>query len=267
MLVHGSGPNDRDETILQNKPFKDIAWGLASRGIAVLRYDKRTKVYAATMDPLEMGAEEEVTEDAVSAVQLLIDHKSVDPKRVFILGHSLGGTAAPFIARKEQRIRGVIMLAAAARPIWQLVEDQVRYIAESDGVVSDAENKKIAEIHEATTKLHNWTWQPNDILLGAPAQYWKKLDVLAPIRKAKTITAPMLILQGGRDYQVSPEKDFGRWQEELKDVKRVTLKLLPKLDHLFREGEGPSTPAQYQEKGHVSAEVIVLVADWIRKTG
>jgi len=67
VLVHGSGPNDRDETLGGNRPFRDLAWGLASAGVAVLRYDKRTRVYGTSLPP-EIGLEEEVIEDALSAL-------------------------------------------------------------------------------------------------------------------------------------------------------------------------------------------------------
>ncbi|MDI6863441.1 MAG: DUF3887 domain-containing protein, partial [Pseudothermotoga sp.] len=103
VLVHGSGPNDRDETIGPNKPFKDIAWGLASRGIAVLRYDKRTKVYpeecARMVDTFTIN--DETVDDAVNALNLLKKFEKIDEKAIFVLGHSLGATMAPRIATRS----------------------------------------------------------------------------------------------------------------------------------------------------------------------
>ncbi|MFA9454209.1 MAG: DUF3887 domain-containing protein, partial [Candidatus Aminicenantaceae bacterium] len=92
VLVHGSGPNDRDETIGPNKPFRDLAWGLASRGIAVLRYEKRTKVFRnAFLDP-EKGftVKQESVDDALAGAALLRRAPGISPDKVFILGHSLG---------------------------------------------------------------------------------------------------------------------------------------------------------------------------------
>lgn len=106
VLVHGSGPNDRDETIGPNKPFRDLAWGLASQGIAVLRYDKRTKVYAKKMQDLGLSAtitvREEVIDDALAAVALL-PHciQELNPQRIFVLGHSLGGYLLPRIGTAD----------------------------------------------------------------------------------------------------------------------------------------------------------------------
>src|SRR5262249_57372826 len=111
-LAHGSGPNDRDETIAQNKPFKDLALGLASRGIAVLRYDKRTKVYPAKMAGLAgLTVKDEVVDDAIAAASMLRSQPRIDPARVFVLGHSLGGMLVPRIAAADAKLAGVIVMA------------------------------------------------------------------------------------------------------------------------------------------------------------
>ena len=118
VLVHGSGPNDRDETIGPNKPFKDIAWGLASNNIIVLRYDKRTKVYPAeTASDKNLTVKEEVVDDAIEAVKLLKAYEEVDQNRIYVLGHSLGAMMAPQIATFEENVSGLILLAAPARKL------------------------------------------------------------------------------------------------------------------------------------------------------
>ena len=86
LLVHGSGPSDRDETIPPNKPFRDLAWGLASQGIAVLRYEKRTKVYGASLERDTLTVKEEVIDDALEAVALLRDRPEIDAQQIFVLG-------------------------------------------------------------------------------------------------------------------------------------------------------------------------------------
>src|SRR5262249_494647 len=89
VLVHGSGPNDRDETVGANAPFRDLAWGLADRGVAVLRYEKRTRQHPAQMAALKsFTVRDETIEDALRAAALLRSHDRIDPKRVFVLGHS-----------------------------------------------------------------------------------------------------------------------------------------------------------------------------------
>ena len=109
VLVHGSGPQDRDETIGANKVFKDLAEGLSSRGIAVLRYEKRTKQYGAKMADTTT-LEEEVLSDAIAAVRALRARPEVDPNRTFVVGHSLGALLAPEIAVRSGSAAGVVLL-------------------------------------------------------------------------------------------------------------------------------------------------------------
>lgn len=265
VLVHGSGPQDRDATIFENKPLKDLAWGLASKGVAVLRYEKRTKAFGHAMNPDHITLEDEVMDDAVAAAKLLRAHERIDPARVFVAGHSLGACTAPSIALAEPGVRGIIMLGAAARPIYELVEDQVKYIARADGVVDDRERAEIDEIVKVVDVLRQGKASPGATLLGAPAAYWNELDRLDPVGKAKSLKIPILIVQGGRDYQVSTEKDFSIWKRELSDHKNVSLLLLDNLDHLLRAGQGPSTPAQYQVRGSVDQSAIDAIVEWIKK--
>jgi len=263
VLVHGSGPLDRDETVFQNKPFADLAWGLASRGVAVFRYDKRTFAHARALASQTVTLQTETIDDALAACRLLMQTDGIDRRRVLVLGHSLGAMAAPKIAQLEPGIAGVIMLAAPMRPIQILAEEQVAYIAGLDEKLDDDERTQLAEIRERILDLQRSQWKQGTMLLGAPLEYWASLERAESIRMAKSIDVPMLILQGGRDYQVSAEKDFDGWRSELAKRPNTTFKLFPKLDHLFRSGESRSTPAQYQEPGHVDEQVITFLASWI----
>src|SRR5687767_15010111 len=138
VLVHGSGPNDRDETIGPNKPFRDLAWGLAARGIAVLRYEKRTRHYGDEIAAVSgLTVQEETVDDALAGVALLRKTEGVDPRRVFILGHSFGGMLAPRIGKRDSEIAGYVLLAAATRPIEDAMIEQLSYIASLDGAVSE----------------------------------------------------------------------------------------------------------------------------------
>jgi pimeloyl-ACP methyl ester carboxylesterase len=114
VLIHGSGPNDRDETIGPQKPFADLAAGLASRGVAVLRFDKRTKVYGAKMAKADITVKDEVIDDAIAAVGTLRSNPHVERNRVFVLGHSLGGMLIPRIAAAEPSAAGFVVVAGAA---------------------------------------------------------------------------------------------------------------------------------------------------------
>jgi dienelactone hydrolase len=269
VLVHGSGPNDRDETILVNKPFRDLAWGLSSRGIAVLRYDKRTRAHAAKFTSKKdyPTAKEEVIDDAVAAVDLLRKTKGIDGKRIFVLGHSLGGTLAPRIGQLDPGIAGLIILAGASRPLEDLVLEQFSYIYSLEGPTDDQRaeldkiKKQVARVKDP--KLSKDT-PAEDLPLGAPALYWLSLREARPTDIAPKLKQPMLILQGERDYQVTME-DFKLWKKALASRKNVEFESYPKLNHLFMDGKGKAKPAEYSKVGHVAQEVIDRIGEWVNK--
>lgn len=272
VLVHGSGPSDADETIGPNKPFKDLAWGLATRGVAVLRYAKRTLKYGAQSsdDPSKLTVDDETVSDARAAALVFAKEPKIDPARIFLLGHSLGAYLAPRIASGDSQIDGIVLLAGNTRPIEQLAVDQVRYLASLKGDPSDEEQRQIAAVEEAAKKIESPNLKPSDTVtfLGgnSPASYWLDLRDYHPVETAAQLKIPILILQGGRDYQVT-SANFDDWKKALGGRSSAILKLYPDLNHLFIAGSGPSLPAEYNKPGHVSEEVVSDVAAWISAGG
>jgi uncharacterized protein len=259
VLVHGSGPNDRDETIGGTRVFRDLAEGLASRGIAVLRYEKRTKLYGPRVATLKtFTLHDETVADALKGVALMRAQQGVDPKRVFVLGHMLGGYAAPRIAQEDPTIAGLILMAGNARHLEDLVVEQVQAVG---GTAKALENAKAIQ---AKVKSLEHGDEASPAVLGAPPTYWLDLKDYDPVGEAAKLTMPMLILQGERDYQVTM-KDFDLWKSGLKNNKGVVTKSYPALNHLFVAGEGKSTSTEYAKPGHVSAEVIEDIAAFIKK--
>jgi dienelactone hydrolase len=259
VLVHGSGPNDRDETIGPNKPFKDIAWGLASRGIAVLRYDKRSKVYGPKMATMaNMGkmdnftVKEEVIDDALAAAKVLRGSTGIDPKRVFVLGHSNGGLLAPRIGKADPKIAGLIMMAGCiTQPVEKCLLRQATYIASLSGPITDDAKKEIDK-------------QVQSLMKSVPDSYNQDFDdyIRAATEMAKSLKQPMLVIQGARDYQAI-EADFNTWKAALSSRTDVTFKLYPDLNHLFMTGKGMATPSEYEKHGFVSETVVNDIAAWI----
>jgi dienelactone hydrolase len=271
VLVHGSGPHDRDETHGPNKPFRDLAWGLATRGIAVLRYDKRTKVHGAKFESLRDGftVKEEAVDDALAAVALLRGVAEVDARKIFVLGHSLGGILAPRIGRLDPRVAGLIILAAPSSPgdsFIDLAVEQMTYIYSLDDVISDREKADLdyLKAQAARAKDPALAASPREWLLGVPAAYWLDLRGYSPPAVAAGLKQRLLILQGERDYQVTM-REFQGWKRALSSRRDARLKSYPKLNHLFIEGEGKIVPAEYGKAGHVAPYVIEEIAEWIKK--
>jgi dienelactone hydrolase len=272
VLVHGSGPNDRDETIGANKPFCDLAWGMASRGVAVLRYEKRTKHYAeklAALKPNKFTVKEETIDDALAAVSLLRDTEKVAPTKVFLLGHSLGGMLVPRIGTLDTKIAGFIVLAGGTRPLEDIIYSQFKWFFTLDGPISEANKVKLQQLESQVARVKDPGLLPNtppaDLPLGgAPATYWLDLRGYNPPEVARRMKCPILILQGGRDYQSTAE-DFQGWKNALSSNKNVQFRLYPKLNHLFIEGEKRSVPAEYEIPGHVAETVVEDVAAWIKR--
>ena len=263
VLVHGSGPNDRDETVGGTKVFKDLAWGLATEGVAVLRFEKRSKVYGARMDGLPITVKEEVVDDAVAAVNLLRATKGVDPGRIAVLGHSLGGTLVPRIAAAAGgEVAGVIVLAGPTRPIHAIVEDQVAYLlaageaTEEDAARLRAEAQKLRTVDAAKAGS-------GSKILGAPAAYWVDFAAYDPGATARKNAIPILVLQAGRDYQVT-EKDLDGWRKALDGAAFAKFHTFPNANHLFVNGLGRSLPAEYLQPGNVAGEVVDLIAKWVK---
>jgi dienelactone hydrolase len=269
VMLSGSGPNDRDETIGRNKPFKDIAWGLAGRGVATLRYDKVTHAHPdlVTTDP-DFTVRNEYVDHAVAAVELLRGHPDVDPARVFVLGHSEGGTLAPRVAAAEPAVAGLIVLAGGAQPLQWAAVRQFRYLASLDPATAAASEPLIEAITRQAQAVDSPTLSAStpssELPFGVPASYWLDLRSYDPAAEAAKLDRPMLILQGARDYQVTVADDLARWQAALAGRSDVTFRVYDADDHLFFAGEGPSTPARYEPAQHVDPAVIADIADWIR---
>lgn len=268
ILVHGSGPNDRDESIGPNKPFRDLAWGLAERGIATIRYDKRTRVYGANCVPVgrELDYDTEAVDDAVAAVALASSVSEVASDSIFLLGHSLGGTLAPRIAERSDALAGIIILAGLVRPLGETVIEQVTYLSSLSGEMSAAAKAQVEQLRllvnnakkAGTVEFDNSLPLP----LGLPASYWQMANKYQPTETAAGLEIPILVSQGERDYQVTM-LDFTLWQFRLSGKKNAVFKSYPRLNHLMQEGEGKSTPQEYTQPTPVAPYVIEDVAAFI----
>ncbi len=258
VLVHGSGPNDRDETVGGAKVFKDLAEGLASRGVVVLRYEKRTLQYRARITGMaNFTVQEETVEDAAKAIALLRTQAEVNGGRVFVIGHSLGAYVAPRIAERDGKLAGLVLMAGNVRPIEDLVVEQAIYMGITGSQLDSA------KAFQAKVKKLEPGDEDSPALGGVPVAYWVDLKGYDPAAAAKKPGIPLLILQGERDYQVTMA-DFALWKTAVGSAKGVVMKSYPALNHLFVAGEGKSLPAEYAKAGHVAPAVIDDIAKFVK---
>lgn len=273
VLVHGSGNGDRDETMpppfAPSKPFEDIAWGLAAKGVVVLRYDKRARVDPAWYSGKNFTVYDESIEDALSALNLLRGEPEVDRGRVFQLGHSLGGMLAPRIAAADGHLAGIIIMAGATR--MQLVDQMDRQgayavaIAGPDSGRVIAQRRAAAPIYARIRALRATDTSDNAPipgLGGTGTRYWLDLAKYDPAAVMRTLHTPALVLQGMRDFQVEPAQ-VDDWLQAVGPGHDITVERYPALNHLFIAGSGTPSPADYMTIGHVDAKVISDIAAWI----
>lgn len=269
VLLGGSGPSDRDGTMGANKPLKDLAWGLGSQEIATLRYDKVTYAHAAKLvgNP-DFTMVDEYVDHGIAAIELLRGDPSIDPAHIYLLGHSQGGSILPRIASRVATVAGLIILAGGAQPMHHSMVRQIRYLAALDPD-TDIENDPAVQAITRQAELidspaFSVSTPTYELPFHVPAPYWLDARDYDPVATAANLNTPMLILQGGRDYQVTVANDLKRWQDGLAHRNDVTFRTYPADNHLFFPGIGPSSPDEYKAPQHIDDRVITDIGRWIR---
>lgn len=254
VFVHGSGANDRDETLGPNKPFKDMAETFQKAGISSYRYDKRTFTHPETFTD-KSTVYDEVIFDVLSVVTHFRNSETFKNHKIIVLGHSLGAYLLPKIANLIP-LDKAIMMAGNARGLQDVVIDQYTYLNQIQPTAQGVLEKEKIKKQVAFLKSNDFTSASSSDLLpfGMSATYWKYLLAYQPLVEVKSVSIPLLILNGERDYQVTM-KEFNLWKKTIKSSK-VSFISYPKLNHLFLAGDGQPNPKEYNEKGVVDEKVI-----------
>lgn len=266
VILGGSGPTDADGTVAANKPYRDLAHSLAPKGVAVLRYDKRPYAHGKEMMAApSVTLREEYVDDAVAAIALLKQNPRVDPARIFLFGHSLGAHALPRVAEADPSVAGLIFSAPGPPDLAAVLVRQLEYIAKLDGTISPEEQAGIDEATRAVAELAALTpdTAAGKSVLGVPAAYWLDLREHDPRVATARLPQPLLFLQGGRDYQVTPA-DAKLWKDTLDAAgKAATWKFYPDVNHLMIAGTGVPQPGEYATPGRVDVHLIDDVAAFV----
>jgi len=267
ILSHGSGPNEMDEKMGPNRVFKDLAYGLASKGIAVFRFNKRTAVYGhnSAPDPDKLTVNEEYLEDLYAAIDTFSNYPSIHGKKVYLLGHSLGGYLAPRVAATQEKLAGIILAGAPCQPLDSVLLNQITYLNSID--TTGTYYRPLKNITEEVAFLRSEDFDldsdPSWLPLGLNAHYWMDIIQYDPIAMWQSHPTRMLVLNGEDDYQVSMD-EYRCWKNGIGASKNVYYQSFPGIGHGFFASEGIKGPAQYQQQHEVDPKVISAIVRFIR---
>ncbi len=260
---------DRDGAYGPVKPFRDLAWGMASQGISVLRYDGRSYHWRGKKNHPKLRPDwtvkDEATDDMLAAIAYARSLKTVDKKRIYILGHGMCGFLMPRIGKVDPQLAGLIVMSGYTRPLEDVMFERDLYMVSLDEPVISAYTKKQINA-ERRDLIRIKSLKPNSRgsapIWGMPESYWRDLHGYHPAQVAKSLKQPMLIMQGRRAFQ-STTADFDSWKQNVGSRPNVTLKLYPDLNHIFMTGTGRSTAIEYGIPGNVSQQVVSDICGWI----
>ena len=275
VFVHGSGSSNMDEKVLKLTPFKDLAEGLAAHGIASIRYDKRSFAHGFKMlrdRSRPLSVKEETIDDAVLATELLRKDNRIDPERIFIVGHSMGGMLAPRIDAEGGNYRGLVLMAGTPRKLEEVMLGQTVAIAdELPALLRPLVKKQTEKLQRTFAGMYDLTdeqAQQKKVAGSTTVYYFKEMGDHPAETYLQNPEKPLLILQGGKDVQVRPDIDFAAYQQLLKDKPNVTFRLYEGLNHAFVPavcGKISKVMKEFSKEQHIGADVIADIANWILK--
>ncbi len=268
LLVQGSGQSDCNETVgaSANKPFRDIAHGLAEKGIASLRYDKRFYAHPELYSSAST-IQDEVLNDASAAIAFLRADERTRGGKVFVIGHSLGGMLAPKIALDNSSVAGIVSLAGTPRKLEDVILDQNRAaVAAMPELSTEDKAALLASANALVQQVKALkSDSPDQVILGMSTAYWRSLNAIDTPTIVHRLSIPMLILQGSADFQVTTAVDYKAWQTALSGKTNVTYRLYDGLNHMFMPTTGRRDISEYDAHNAVSPGVISDIADWMHK--
>ena len=275
VMVHGSGASDMDEKVLRLTPFRDMADGLAAHGIASLRYDKRTFVHGRKMmkaNASGISVKEETIDDVLLALAMLRNDRRIDSSNIFILGHSMGAMLAPRIDAEGGNVKGLILMAGTPHRLEEIVLRQLEQSRKGNnpvlGLVTGLEGKYFAKKFKGLYDLSDEEAKKKKFAGNISIYYFKEMGQKTAADYLLESSKPVLIMQGGRDFQVLADDDFKAFREILAGRDNITYKLYPDLNHCFVNAiydDILKASKEYGVERHIGEEVISDIAEFIHE--
>lgn len=269
VMVHGSGSSNMDEKVMKLTPFRDLAEGLANHGIASIRYDKRSLVHPRKMLKQVVTVKEETIEDAVLAVDMLKADPRIDSSRIFILGHSMGAMLAPRIDAEGGDVRGLILMAGTPYRLEDVVLRQLKQAGGSRSVlrlIVALEDRFYSKKFDGLYEMSDEEAKKKKFAGGTTLYYFKEMGQKTATDYLLENDKPVLIMQGGKDFQVLADDDFRKFKEELAGRANTFYKLYPDLNHVFVEAifdDILKASKEYSVRRHIKEEVIGDIANFV----
>ena len=271
VMVHGSGPSNMDERVMKLTPFRDLAEGLAGRGVASIRYDKRTFAHARKMAKACPTVEEETIEDALRAIALLKKDPRIDPARIFLLGHSMGAMLAPRIDAEGGDVKGLILMAGTPYRLEEVVLRQLKQSGGGNPILKriiGLEYRIFARKFAGLYQMPDEEAKKKKFAGNLSLYYFKEMGRKTAADYLLESAKPALLMQGGKDFQVLAEDDFRRFRELLAGRAGTEFKLYPQLNHLFVKAiydDILKASKEYRVERHIGEDVMSDIAAFILK--
>jgi len=264
LLFHGFGPTDRDETVGPLKPLRDIAWGLASRGIASIRFDCRA--YTQPPDTIAgFNLNQYLLDDIVAMLAYIrLEPAIFDTTRIFIAAHGLGGMAAPLAVQRDGGLAGLILLSTPARPFGEMLLETVKNDLAAGDSTGSISREQLDEIASILNRLEKRLLPPDEMILFAPARVWYDLMDHNHVEIAKQMGRPLLVIHSGRDFGTAAA-DYEIWKKNLAGHQNAMLKKYDDLNHFYQPGLGLAGKDEYlSNTAPVDRRIVEDLAAWIK---
>ena len=279
ILVSGSGPQDRDETLMGHKPFLVIADHLTKAGVAVLRFDDRGT--AQSGGTFAGSTIDDFSTDVESAFQYLLTRDEIVPQKIGLIGHSEGGMTAPLFAARQPQVAFVVLLAGLGVDGTTLWAEQQRDMAEAYGLPNGESIYQAMRVFAGQVIAGDSPQAIEQNLLSkgydkATAQQYVKavandwgrsFFTYQPKQVLPKLTMPVLALNGEKDLQVAAVSNIGGMKAIFANSgnQDVTLKTLPDLNHLFQPAES-GLPDEYGRINQTFApQALAIISEWIQQ--